>query len=806
MADLRHVYAQKALAQIPRLLGNQDRNPLSPTYGCFHRDYWLDKTSDFPDAVRQFAVHALALVYTYDFPDSIYKGQPKIRDWAIAGLDYWASIQHSDGSFDEFYPYERGWVGPTAFTTFTSIEAYNLLKDEIPPTIAERVLTAIRKAAYLIIAGESEEDHLANHHAMACLAAWKSYELLGDHALKTGFSRLWQGFLSYHHAEGWSREYDGVDPGYLSATVSFLAKIYQTNPDPELLKVMQESVNFSSYFAYPNGFYGGSMGSRNTLHFYAHGYEVMAQEIPLAASVAEKMLQGLAQDKLVPPEIISDRYVVYRVPEFLQAYLDYTHRPAKLPSLPYEQDQETRYFPGARVFVSTTDQHYVIANLAKGGVVKVFDRQSGELLLNDCGVLGSLEDGRVITSQWVDPTAVAKADDQGWDVTGSLHIVPSNKRFTPIKNIIFRSALVALGWYPPFSHSLKGGIRKTLMLGRRPVFIRHHRSFQVNDDGIKMIDKLQVLGSERVQSLTIGDEFFVRYVPQSRYFQSQELGISGWQAEPEHLAALNQGSVLVRTMQLSNGAPAQSMVQMERDLDYFTPVATTPSSTSPDPTQDRQKAYWEGQRKRRHPTDPIVAAFVQPKLAFAAQHITLPRKARVLDVGCGNGYFTWYFEQFGETVGIDYAHAMLAMNPSKQLAQASALELPFADQSFDLVFCSNILHHIEEPANVVAEMSRVSNRYVVIHEPNRNNPLMLALGIAKPEERLSLQYTRSFVQELAHRVGLRVLACESIGFITPNRLPRPIASLVGSMNEPTPLSAYIVLVGEKADITNSTAQ
>ena len=111
-ADLRDVYAQKALSQIPRILSNQDRTPSSPTYGCLHRDYWLDKTSDFPDAVRQFAVHALALVYKYEMPGNIYYRSPKVRDWTVAALDFWASIQHSDGSFDEFYPYERGWVGP----------------------------------------------------------------------------------------------------------------------------------------------------------------------------------------------------------------------------------------------------------------------------------------------------------------------------------------------------------------------------------------------------------------------------------------------------------------------------------------------------------------------------------------------------------------------------------------------------------------------------------------------------------------------------------------------------------------------
>ena len=105
MNSLRPIYADKAISQIPRLLGNMDRNVFSPTYGCFHRDYWLDKTSDFPDAVRQFGVHSLALVYVEDFPNNIYKGKEKIKNWAIAGLEYWAKIQHKDGSFDEFYTY-----------------------------------------------------------------------------------------------------------------------------------------------------------------------------------------------------------------------------------------------------------------------------------------------------------------------------------------------------------------------------------------------------------------------------------------------------------------------------------------------------------------------------------------------------------------------------------------------------------------------------------------------------------------------------------------------------------------------------
>ena len=543
----RDVYARRALSQLPRILGNQDRNPFSPTYGCFHRDYWLDKTSDFPDAVRQFAVHALALAYKYPMPDNIYHGHPKVLAWTVAGLSFWADIQHGDGSFDEFYPYERGWVGPTAFTTYTAVEALNILGDEVPAEVRAKVERAVRKAALFIAAGESEEDHLANHHAMACLAVWKAYKLLGDERLKEGYERVWETFLTYQKPEGWSVEYDGIDPGYLSATVSFLAKIYQDNGDERLLEVIGPSVEMCSYFAYPNGFYGGSLGSRNTLHFYCHGFEVVADKVPLAGATAEHLLRGLRDDKLVPPEIISDRYLVYRVPEFLLAYLDYRERPEPLPELPFEREPFTRYFPESRVYVKQTERYYLAANLAKGGVVKVFDGDTRELSFSDCGVIGETGDGKAFTSQWIDPSYTVEQDENGFKVAGKCQWVPSHKVFNLLKNLAFRGVLLLIGWSPKLAHLLKGQIRKTLMLGQRPAPIRFERTVTLTPESASLSDKITLEGGLKIRSLSVGDEFFVRYVPQSRYFQSQELQVSGTELTPEELGQLNRERSLTKT-------------------------------------------------------------------------------------------------------------------------------------------------------------------------------------------------------------------------------------------------------------------
>jgi ubiquinone/menaquinone biosynthesis C-methylase UbiE len=56
---------------------------------------------------------------------------------------------------------------------------------------------------------------------------------------------------------------------------------------------------------------------------------------------------------------------------------------------------------------------------------------------------------------------------------------------------------------------------------------------------------------------------------------------------------------------------------------------------------------------------------------------------------------------------------------SISLLQASGDALPFADASFDAVSEFSILHHVPDPAAVVAEMLRVARRVVVVADSNR---------------------------------------------------------------------------------------
>lgn len=541
MNNLGNLYAKKAISQIPRILSMLDRNEKSPTYGCFDRIYWLDKSIDFPSAILQLNTHILALVYSYQYPDNIFYKQDKIKKWCFAGIKYWIKIQHKDGSFDEFYPNERGWAGPTGFLLFSMLDSYMLLKDEMPQQLKDELIKSSYKAARYL-ADHDESGILANHHAIALVAIYYAYKILNDDYLLKSFYKKFEFFCSLQSSEGWFLEYDGADLGYLSATISFLGKLYDLTDDEELKSrisnIVPKAIEFTSYFVYPNKFYGGTIGSRQTLHFYPQGYEIFSSKFPLARIIADRMLEGLAEGKLVPPEVMPWRYLGYRVQEYLLAYRSYNPaRPNKDVGLPCESPKFVKFFNDAKMLIAKKPNYYLVCNLAKGGVIKLFN-SNGELIYNDCGIIGQFEEGTIITSQWIDKEYKINRIGNEVTVEGKMNLAPF-KLLTPLKMIIFRMVLLGLGWNTKFSYWLKGVIRKSFITKTKRAPVEFCRRIIFNENDIEVHDLVRLKTTNKLRSLQIGDEFSVRYVPQSLYFQSQELSISGLQVEPNILEELN---------------------------------------------------------------------------------------------------------------------------------------------------------------------------------------------------------------------------------------------------------------------------
>lgn len=217
--------------------------------------------------------------------------------------------------------------------------------------------------------------------------------------------------------------------------------------------------------------------------------------------------------------------------------------------------------------------------------------------------------------------------------------------------------------------------------------------------------------------------------------------------------------------------------------------------------ESEQQSYWEEQDRRRSPTHPVVEAFARPKVDYVFSAIARHRPDsdfsgwRVLDVGCGNGYFTQQLVKRAHTVGLDFSATMLAQHPASDLVRGSTLALPFADDTFDLVVCSNLLHHIKVPRDAVREMARVSRGYVALSEPNCHHPAMVLFHGLVPEERGALKFNRGYLRRLLAEGGLHEIASSSQGSVLPNKCPAPLLPLFRPFDRMIFCKLYCVAVG-----------
>lgn len=109
----------------------------------------------------------------------------------------------------------------------------------------------------------------------------------------------------------------------------------------------------------------------------------------------------------------------------------------------------------------------------------------------------------------------------------------------------------------------------------------------------------------------------------------------------------------------------------------------------------------------------------------------------IIDVGCGDGRLTRLLRQVGfEVMAVDQsATALSHVDSPKQ--QCSADALPFEDQSYDLVICSEVLEHLPQPllSNVIAELERVARLYVIITVPRGEDLDYFRVSCPNCEER-----------------------------------------------------------------------
>lgn len=124
----------------------------------------------------------------------------------------------------------------------------------------------------------------------------------------------------------------------------------------------------------------------------------------------------------------------------------------------------------------------------------------------------------------------------------------------------------------------------------------------------------------------------------------------------------------------------------------------------------------------------------------------------LLDVGCGTGFYFPLLARHAERItGIDLCAPMLEQAADLirekglsncQVRECSALDLAIEDNTMDVVYSWDFLHHVTDVRKAVSEISRVlkpGGRYVAL-EPNLLNPSIAWYHLRRRSEwRLSSQ-------------------------------------------------------------------
>lgn len=204
--------------------------------------------------------------------------------------------------------------------------------------------------------------------------------------------------------------------------------------------------------------------------------------------------------------------------------------------------------------------------------------------------------------------------------------------------------------------------------------------------------------------------------------------------------------------------------------------------TSVDCADYDHRAYWSHM--------PFQRAWQRRRFRVVTGMTGMYSGSHVLDVGCGSSMIPISLD----SVGVDIQHNKLRYlrQFGNRVARASAFNLPFRDGAFGCVICSEVLEHLPDDRQVIAELARVlaPDGTLILGTPDYSRRTWRVLerlyGLAAPggyaEEHIT-HYTReSLIARLA-RYGLRPAKVEYIFgadlFIAFERPDEPAVSTHG---------------------------
>lgn len=500
-----NIYKDILKSNLGKLLNLYDMDSSSPTLGYGDRSYWGWKTSDFANATMQGGVHSLAIALKLNLcedKDLI----TRTIDQAIRAIP---SIQDNKGGLQEAYPLEHSFC-VTALVAYDVLSAIQLL--ELEDTKKMEYLSIVEPLIEFISKYDEEHAIISNHlaTAVAAIALWNITAKKQNHRDK----ELLQ--IIYHHQseEGWHKEYEGADQGYQTLCIYYLSAAFLVTKDNTLKDSIAHSLSFLKYYIHPDNTIGGLYGSRNTEVYYPGGMVALSNIFEDAKLFAKAMKDGIANEAhLLPQDIDAGNYIPL-LNSYAFAALHYEESSTNSEP-PYKTVFE-KDFSNAGIFLKSTNSYFAIVNYKKGGTIKVFDKTSNQLDLEDGGLLAIDNRGRKYSTQQFD----SSIDFNEREIIASFYLMDKSS-LTPMKMILLRFLSLTVFKSIGLGNSFKKMVVKKLMTGKNKSKAKAIRKFHFTDSKIQISES--IASGYHFKSVDHAGKFKAIHMASSGYYTKQTI-------------------------------------------------------------------------------------------------------------------------------------------------------------------------------------------------------------------------------------------------------------------------------------------
>lgn len=526
------------------------RDPGSPSFGCFDRQYWGWKKKDFPDAALQAAV-----MLCVRFAE--HRGETKSLSALLDGyVSFLESIQHRDGSFDQFYPNERA---PGVVYDLLSSLLWLRRSPHLDDVGRSRLEAVVRRATAYAISADETHGEIANHFSYF---AWEllnvGRELALPEATRKGREYLERTLALLHPTEGWFREYDGADAGYQTRLLAFLTRTAALLEDDELWEVCRRGARFVELMLMPDDSLHPMLGVRSTALIYPSAFERLAARFPEMAPLADRIHRSWARGRVPLPSLIDVENGIRLAEDAFDAAALRDQRVAADPSPAASFEPFDLIDAGLHRRRCPAGVLHVGSRL--GGVVVLYAGQAdGEwkIVHEDAGYLLELpnENSRWLTRH-ANAARIIEQEDRRivieTEFQRSLH-----DEMTPLRMIVLRLLNLTILRWQWIGDLFRKLVVRRLIAGRQSLPVRLRREIVVTDDGVEVTDRItsdaslvtRLAGARLYRCRRITGN----HMASSRYFQTQELAVGDSWIQEIPIQALDGRPLVIWAVSAANG-------------------------------------------------------------------------------------------------------------------------------------------------------------------------------------------------------------------------------------------------------------